>query len=429
MNAGPSPLIEQWNGVLVDQMPDPVPYRTGVGLPAVSCGHRDLVCRRGRERRPDPGRGVERVRPGPPSPAPIEPGFNRDDSPGCLVPEHQVLRGGWTGLLGRQRVHAVRGELERDDLDARRPRPTGPGGPFFNAVSCTASTSAWPSGTTAVGTRADRAVERHRLGRRSRPRIPRPERRRSRDGCLVHRSLAWCIAAGEGCARGRVPVVVEQWNGTAWRIVSTPNVGCGQQPPAGRRLLQRDVLFGRRVHGLRREVTATEALVWNGASWSPAPPRIGRGPTDTQLNRVSCVPDWACVGRQGWPSPAPPGPFVITAPIARSGYRFVASDGGMFSYGSRTPFLGSLGGTRLNAADRGPGRHAGRGRVLPRGFRRRDLQLGSAKFHGSAGGPRLEHAHRRHGRDRATAAGTGSSPRTAACSGTAMPSSTARREA
>ncbi len=50
----------------------------------------------------------------------------------------------------------------------------------------------------------------------------------------------------------------------------------------------------------------------------------------------------------------------MTAPIARSGYRFVASDGGVFAYGSGAPFLGSMGGTALNAPIVGMAVHAGR---------------------------------------------------------------------
>ena len=38
----------------------------------------------------------------------------------------------------------------------------------------------------------------------------------------------------------------------------------------------------------------------------------------------------------------------MSAPIARTGYRFVASDGGVFNYGSGAPFLGSMGGQPLN---------------------------------------------------------------------------------
>ena len=48
------------------------------------------------------------------------------------------------------------------------------------------------------------------------------------------------------------------------------------------------------------------------------------------------------------------------APIARSGYRFVASDGGIFNYGTGAPFLGSMGGTNAELAHRRHGDHAGR---------------------------------------------------------------------
>ena len=77
------------------------------------------------------------------------------------------------------------------------------------------------------------------------------------------------------------------------------------------------------------------------------------------------------------------------SPIARSGYRFVASDGGVFNYGTGAPFLGSLGGTHLNAPIVGIG-------VMPAGdgyyLVASDggvFAYGSAQFYGSMGGKPL----------------------------------------
>ena len=56
------------------------------------------------------------------------------------------------------------------------------------------------------------------------------------------------------------------------------------------------------------------------------------------------------------------------------GYRLVASDGGVFSYGD-AHFYGPPEALRLNKTDRGDGRHPGRWRLLAGGLRRRCVQL------------------------------------------------------
>ena len=128
--------------------------------------------------------------------------------------------------------------------------------------------------------------------------------------------------------------------------------------------------------------------MWNGASWALAATPNQQGATDTELNGVSCVTDWQCVAT-GFSTTGTPNPFVITAPIARSGYRFVAFDGRIFAYGSGAPFLGSMGGAHLNAPIVGMG-------VMPAGdgyhLAASDggiFNFGSAQFHGSAGSVHL----------------------------------------
>ena len=82
-------------------------------------------------------------------------------------------------------------------------------------------------------------------------------------------------------------------------------------------------------------------------------------------------------------------PFTMSAPIARGGYRFVASDGGVFAYGGGAPFLGSMGGRPLNKPVVGMA-------VMPSGDGY-DLvasdggifTFGSAPFYGSTGSIRL----------------------------------------
>ena len=103
----------------------------------------------------------------------------------------------------------------------------------------------------------------------------------------------------------------------------------------------------------------SEILTFDGQSWTQvANPPVGVAGSDrTRLFGVDCVTDWACVAAgaseftPGFPNPNTYQPLFAMAPIARSGYYFVGSDGGIYSYGTAgsAPFLGSMGGTRLNS--------------------------------------------------------------------------------
>ena len=156
---------------------------------------------------------------------------------------------------------------------------------------------------------------------------------------------SWCTAAGQGFVTGTgYQTLIELWNGATWSIAPSPNV------PTVSNLLQGIDCFS---------ITSCSAVGYtdNGAhrhspgTGSPGRPRRrrtnGRRPTPG-LKAVSCVTDWPCVGLGNSVLATIPSPFAVSAPIARSGYRFVASDGGVFSYGSGAPFLGSMGGSPLN---------------------------------------------------------------------------------
>ena len=169
------------------------------------------------------------------------------------------------------------------------------------------------------------------------------------------------------------------------------NLRHGEPGPDGRRLLQRhDVQrggFGRRHHG---PTPASLALTWNGTTWSIVPNTPNQG-TGADHARRRDLPD-GLVLRRGRQRRAP-GPatsaFAMAAPIARTGYRFVASDGGIFSYGPGAPFLGSMGGTPLNKPVVGMA-------VMPGGdgyyLVASDggiFSFGSAQFYGSTGSMQL----------------------------------------
>ncbi len=179
--------------------------------------------------------------------------------------------------------------------------------------------------------------------------------------------------------------LVEQWNGSAWTIVSSPNVS----PTEGDSLAGVTCFSATTCSAVGQTqatvgVFAPMAAVWDGATWSLATvPDGAAGSAQTDAEGVSCLTNWECVAVGGTNNGGTVDPFVITAPINRPGYRFVASDGGVFDYGA--PFLGSTGGMKLNKPIVGMA-------VMPGGDGY-DLvasdggifNYGSAQFYGSAG--------------------------------------------
>jgi hypothetical protein len=249
-------------------------------------------------------------------------------------------------------------------------------------------------------------------------------------------TTSWCMAVGGYTnASANFVSLAEVWNGTAWSVVPSPNPGAGTSGEfsgvscAGANFC---VAVGQWFNGsvfqaqmagwdgtswtnlqvpesnptffnylnsvsclsatscsavgvaVNGSVGSPVALVWNGVSWSIVTAPSPQGATSSSLDSVTCITGWKCEA-VGSVDPGPAQPYVVTAPVARSGYRFVASDGGIFAYGSGAPFLGSTGGMHLNAPIVGMA-------VMPAGDGY-DLvasdggifSYGSAKFFGSTG--------------------------------------------
>jgi hypothetical protein len=162
---------------------------------------------------------------------------------------------------------------------------------------------------------------------------------------------SFCEAAGQVIGAHRQNLI-ETWNGSQWAL--DPNV-----PDTSATLdqgLKGVDCFSATACSAVGQANATSgpspatlALEWNGSTWSIVGHTPNQGTMQTTLAGVSCVTNWACVAVGSYaPSPGTTAAFAMSAPIARSGYRFVASDGGVFNYGSGAPFLGSMGGTPLN---------------------------------------------------------------------------------
>jgi hypothetical protein len=204
---------------------------------------------------------------------------------------------------------------------------------------------------------------------------------------------SFCQAVGRQIVAGHSQILIEAWNGMQWSLpASTP-----QTSPNLNNFLNGVDCFSQTTCtavGNSSEPSApspaTLAVQWNGSAWSIVSNTPNQGGVGTLLNGVSCVSNWACqaVGSYLF-SPPSSSAFIMSSPIARSGYRFVASDGGVFGYGAGAPFLGSLGGLALNAPIVGMA-------VLPAGdgyyLVASDggvFAFGSAQFYGSTGNLRL----------------------------------------
>jgi hypothetical protein len=130
----------------------------------------------------------------------------------------------------------------------------------------------------------------------------------------------------------------------------------------------------------------TQGQTWDGQSWtSVSTPNGPVSATLDYLQGVDCITNWACVAVGDAFDGTNSVPLAAGAPIARSGYRFVASDGGVFNYGSGAPFLGSLGGSPLNAPIVGMGDMPGGDGYYLVASDGGVFSYGSAKFYGSTG--------------------------------------------
>ncbi len=198
----------------------------------------------------------------------------------------------------------------------------------------------------------------------------------------------FCVGVGRWLNSAvKFQALIETWNGTSWTNVAAP-----QAMPSNDNFLDDVSCISATSCGVVGSVgtstAAPVALTWDGSTWSIVPAPTPAGATAAGTTTIACLTNWECVAA-GTADPVVSQPYVMSAPIARSGYRFVASDGGVFAYGAGAPFLGSMGGTPLNKPVVGMA-------VMPAGDGY-DLvasdggifTFGSAQFYGSTGGMHL----------------------------------------
>jgi len=182
--------------------------------------------------------------------------------------------------------------------------------------------------------------------------------------------------------------LIQQWNGSTWTAMATPGpatnvelrgvdcfgptscVATGSAPSSTPHLKAQSVVEN-----------------WNGTAWSQAalpPVAAATATTSSQaLLGVSCVANAQCVA-VGENSPKA---LTMVAPVARSGYEEVASDGGLFAF--TAPFYGSMGGKPLNKPVVGMAMTPDGGGYWEVASDGGIFAFGDAQFYGSMGGKPL----------------------------------------
>ena len=205
---------------------------------------------------------------------------------------------------------------------------------------------------------------------------------------------SWCQAVGVAAGTPTTSLI-ETWNGTQWTSTSgVPSVSASvAQALTGVDCFSMTTCSAVGSSGAGATLAIPGAglerhgLVHRGQH---APGRAVRDPGPHDADRGD-LPDRLGLRRRGQlhRHGREFDAFAMSAPIVRSGYRFVAADGGIFNYGSGAPFLGSMGGQKLNAPIVGMA-------VMPGGdgyyLVATDggvFNYGSAQFYGSAGSLKL----------------------------------------
>ncbi|HEY1651222.1 MAG TPA: hypothetical protein VGG09_04990, partial [Acidimicrobiales bacterium] len=251
---------------------------------------------------------------------------------------------GWTGSPSTPYVEQWNGSTWTPTV---LPLPSGYADSLILSVSCPTSTSCMMAGLGENGS-GDEIPLAEQFNGSSWSATSFPTFPPDTDTALFSVSCAgtsFCAAAG-GTDSG---VLVMTWNGSSWTQATLPSNG-----PDDLNAISCFSATSCSAVGQQSNGGPTAALAWNGQTWSqattPAPPASSTG---SALEAVDCITNWACVAvgdnQFGSGSSATYLPLNLIAPIARSGYRFVASDGGIFNYGAGAPFLGSMGGQPLNA--------------------------------------------------------------------------------
>jgi hypothetical protein len=209
-------------------------------------------------------------------------------------------------------------------------------------------------------------------------------------------SATWCVAVGYSAnSSGEDVTLVESWNGTAWSIVTSPNVRHLLAPVVG--MAATPSGNGYWLVDSAGDITIHGAAVNYGS--------MGGHALNAPMAHIVATPDgkgyWTVAGDGGIFSFGDAhfygsmggrhlnAPVVNMAPTADDkGYWLVASDGGVFSFGDAA-FHGSMGGQHLNQPVVGMAATASGGGYWLVASDGGIFSFGDARFHGSMGAQHL----------------------------------------
>ncbi len=207
-------------------------------------------------------------------------------------------------------------------------------------------------------------------------------------------SASFCVAAGY-YSNGTVDQnLLLTWNGSSWSRNSAASLSTSASQNNHLTGVSCDYLSYCVAAGYYNNGTADQNLLltWNGSTWSlnSAASVSTSSSQDNHIAGASCVFASFCVAAGTYYNGTVFQTAVLSyaSPPTQRGYWFVASDGGIFSYGD-AKFFGSMGGKHLNAPIVGMA-------ATPDGkgywFVASDggiFSYGDAKFYGSMGGKHL----------------------------------------
>ncbi len=206
-------------------------------------------------------------------------------------------------------------------------------------------------------------------------------------------SSADCLAVGtENDNRTALSL---QWNGSTWSDVATPDIGGVENYLSSVTCATASACYSVGVHHENHVVgtpTTTRGvlLTWNGSSWQQGATQIAGGSTPFKLDAVTCgsADDCWAVGAVVSGSSGDLRTLAVAGTVPTAGYWEVASDGGLFAYGS-APFYGSMGGKPLNKPVVGMAPTTTGGGYWEVASDGGLFAFGNAKFYGSMGGQPL----------------------------------------
>ncbi|MHB8289767.1 MAG: hypothetical protein ACYDEY_11110 [Acidimicrobiales bacterium] len=219
----------------------------------------------------------------------------------------------------------------------------------FGGVYCRSSNSCTAVGSYYSGTAYQTLIE--AWNGASWSIIASPDRSASTNNELYRISCASatsCTAVGAYNNGAFNQTLAERWNGTTWSIVASHNTAASQFNALDN--ISCVSVTSCIAVGSSYNHYAQQALIeaWNGTSWSIVASADTSSSATNALNAVSCASETFCTAVGLYDSVGIPQTLVemIISTTVR-GYWFVASDGGIFSFGD-AKFYGSMGDKRLN---------------------------------------------------------------------------------